>query len=63
MINCSNTGSEKECPKTEESGQEQTGAPEQEGGVQKSAYGSRKAGQSKREIMEELSRARFPWDE
>ncbi len=24
---------------------------------------SRKAGLSKREIMEELSRARFPWDE
>ena len=23
----------------------------------------RKAGRSKREIMEELSRARFPWDE
>lgn len=24
---------------------------------------SRKSGRSKREIMEELSRARFPWDE
>jgi hypothetical protein len=25
--------------------------------------GTRKSGQSKREIMEELSRARFPWEE
>jgi hypothetical protein len=25
--------------------------------------GARKSGQSKREIMEELSRARFPWEE
>lgn len=28
-----------------------------------SSYQSRKAAQSKREIMEELSRERFPWEE
>ncbi len=28
-----------------------------------SSYDSRKKNLSKREIMEELSRARFPWDE
>ena len=28
-----------------------------------SSYASRKKNLSKREIMEELSRARFPWDE
>ncbi|WP_255532674.1 hypothetical protein [Polynucleobacter sp. MWH-Jannik1A5] len=31
--------------------------------AQVSSYDSRKKNLSKREIMEELSRARFPWDE
>jgi 6-phosphogluconate dehydrogenase (decarboxylating) len=31
--------------------------------VKASSYQSRKAAQSKREIMEELSRERFPWEE
>ncbi len=34
-----------------------------EGVAQVSSYDSRKKILSKREIMEELSRARFPWDE
>ena len=37
--------------------------PAQEGDAQMSSYESRKKNLSKREIMEELSRARFPWDE
>ncbi len=31
--------------------------------VKTSSYQSRKSAQSKREIMEELSRERFPWEE
>ena len=31
--------------------------------TQESSYDSRKKNLSKREIMDELSRARFPWDE
>ena len=62
MVNHSNAGSDKEAPKTEELGQEQTSA-ERHGENQESSYSSRKAGKSKREIMEDLSRARFPWDE
>ena len=63
MANHSNTEPEIESPKTEDLGQEQTGAPDQQGENQESSYSSRKASKSKREIMEELSRARFPWDE
>ena len=63
MANLPNTSPEKESPKTEESGQEQPVLPEQQGEIQESSYSSRKAGKSKREIMEDLSRARFPWDE
>ncbi|BDT77576.1 hypothetical protein PKF023_13790 [Polynucleobacter yangtzensis] len=63
MTNHSNTEPEKESPKTEELGQEQADTPDQHGENQQSSYSSRKAGKSKREIMEELSRARFPWDE
>ena len=63
MANHSNTDSEKESPKTEEVGQVQANIPEQQGEIQQCSYNSRKAGKSKREIMEELSRARFPWDE
>ena len=63
MVNHSNAEPEKESPKTEEVGQEQANIPEQQGDNQQSSYNSRKAGKSKREIMEDLSRARFPWDE
>jgi hypothetical protein len=63
MANHSNTDPEKEISKTEEVGQVQANIPEQQGENQQSSYNSRKAGKSKREIMEELSRARFPWDE
>ena len=63
MANHSNTDPEKEVPKTEELGQEQADTPDQQGENQRSSYSSRKAGNSKREIMEDLSRARFPWDE
>jgi hypothetical protein len=63
MANHSNTDPEKEAPKTEELGQEQADTPDQLGENQESLYGSRKAAKSKREIMEDLSRARFPWDE
>ncbi|MCX7237206.1 hypothetical protein [Polynucleobacter sp.] len=63
MANHSNTEPEKEAPKTEDLGQEQAGAPDQQGDNQERSYSSRKAGKSKREIMEDLSRARFPWDE
>jgi hypothetical protein len=63
MANHSNTDPEKESPKTEEVGQVQPNIPEQQGEIQQSSYNSRKVGKSKREIMEELSRARFPWDE
>ena len=63
MANHSNTDPGKESPKTEEVGQVQANIPEQQGEIQQSSYNSRKAGKSKREIMEELSRARFPWDE
>ena len=62
MTNHSNSEPEKEAPKAEELGQEQTSA-ERHGEIQQSSYSSRKAGKSKREIMEDLSRARFPWDE
>ena len=37
--------------------------PAQEGEAQESSYESRKKNPTQREIMEELSRARFPWDE
>lgn len=63
MANHSNTDPEKEAPKTEDLGQEQASAPDQQGEIQESSYSSRKAAKSKREIMEDLSRARFPWDE
>ena len=63
MVNHSNTKPEKESPKTEGAGQEQTNIPEQQGEIQQNSYNSRKASKSKREIMEDLSRARFPWDE
>ena len=63
MANHSNSDLEKEAPKTEEWGQEQADTPDQQGDNQESSYSARKAGKSKREIMEELSRARFPWDE
>ena len=63
MANHSNTDPEKEAPKSEELGQEETGIPDQQGEIQESSYSSRKATKSKREIMEDLSRARFPWDE
>jgi hypothetical protein len=63
MVNHSNTESDKEAPKTEELGQEKAGIPDQQGENQESSYSSRKATKSKREIMEDLSRARFPWDE
>ena len=48
----------------EELGREQSGTPSDHGseGLQASNH-SRRVGRSKREIMEELSRARFPWDE
>ena len=58
-----NTESEKEAPKTEDLGQEQASTTDQQGEIQESSYSARKAGKSKREIMEDLSRARFPWDE
>ncbi|MBU3595151.1 hypothetical protein ICN10_01900 [Polynucleobacter sp. 86C-FISCH] len=48
---------------TEGAEQEQASAPKQQGENQESSYSSRKAAKSKREIMEDLSRARFPWDE
>ena len=63
MVNHSNAESDKEAPKTEELGQEKADIPDQQGENQESSYSSRKAGKSKREIMEDLSRARFPWDE
>ena len=63
MVNHSNTESEKVAPKTEEAGQEQEKTPEQQSEIQVSSYSSIRAGKSKREIMEDLSRARFPWDE
>ena len=63
MPNHSNTEPEKEAPKTEELGQEKAGTPDQQSENQESSYSSRKAAKSKREIMEDLSRARFPWDE
>jgi hypothetical protein len=63
MVNHSNTEPEKDAPKTEELGQEQAGTPDQQGENQESSYSSRKAAKSKREIMEDLSHARFPWDE
>jgi hypothetical protein len=45
-------------------GREQSETPsDQEGEGAQASNHSRKAGRSKREIMEELSRARFPWDE
>jgi hypothetical protein len=62
MANHLNKEPEKEAPKTEELGQEQAGTPDQLGENQESSYSSRKAAKSKREIMEDLSRARFPWD-
>ena len=62
MANHSNTEPEKEAPKSEVLGQEQT-STDQQGENQESSYSSRKAAKSKREIMEDLSRARFPWDE
>ena len=37
--------------------------PLQEGEPPRSSYDSRKKTLTKREIMEELSHARFPWDE
>jgi hypothetical protein len=63
MPNHSNTEPEKEAQKTEELGQGKAGTPYQQGENQESSYSSRKAAKSKREIMEDLSRARFPWDE
>ena len=63
MANHSNKESEKEDSMTEEAEQEQASTPDQQGDNQESSYSSRKAGKSKREIMEDLSRARFPWDE
>ena len=42
--------------------QSETPSDQEDGGAQASNH-LRKAGRSKREIMEELSRARFPWDE
>lgn len=63
MANHSNGEPEKETPKADELGQKQTGTPNHQGDNQESSYSSRKAAKSKREIMEELSRARFPWDE
>ena len=62
MVNHSNSDPKKEAPKAEELGQEQTSA-EQQGEIQQSSFSSRRAGKSKREIMEDLSRARFPWGE
>ena len=62
MENHSNTETEKEATKAEELGQEQTSA-ERQGEIQESSFSSRKAAKSKREIMEDLSRASFPWDE
>jgi len=48
----------------EELGREQSETPSDQGGESIQAPNhSRRAGRSKREIMEELSRARFPWDE
>jgi hypothetical protein len=48
----------------EELGREESETPSDQGGesIQASNH-SRRVGRSKREIMEELSRARFPWDE
>ena len=63
MTNHPNTEPEEESPKTEGAAQEQAKIPEQQGEIQQNSYNSRKAGKSKREIMEDLSRARFPWDE
>ena len=63
MANHSNKESEKEDSMTEGAEQEQASTPDQQGDNQESSYSSRKAGKSKREIMEDLSRARFPWDE
>lgn len=37
--------------------------PLQEGVTPRSSYDSRKKNLTKREIMEDLFRARFPWDE
>ena len=48
-----NEGLEKDPSAPKELGQEQSEMPSNH---------SRKTGHSKREIMEELSRARFPWD-
>ena len=63
MANHSNKKSEKEDSMAEGAEQEQASTPDQQGDNQESSYSSRKAGKSKREIMEDLSRARFPWDE
>jgi hypothetical protein len=70
MTNYSNTEPDnkedlkKESSTPEELGQEKSETPSGQGGegIQTSNH-SRNAGRSKREIMEELSRARFPWDE
>ena len=58
-----NISSENESPNMEELGEDQTGAPDLQRKDQPNSYSSRKAAKSKREIMEDLSRARFPWDE
>jgi hypothetical protein len=70
MTNHSNTEPDnkedlkKEPSTPEELGWEQSEiSSDQENEDRPASNHSRKAGRSKREIMEELSRARFPWDE
>jgi hypothetical protein len=57
-------GLKNESSTLEEWGREQSETLSDQGGKGLQAPNhSRRAGRSKREIMEELSRARFPWDE
>ena len=56
--------SETPSPQTEEVKQDvPQNVADQEGKTQSDSYSSRKAGLSKREIMEQLSRDRFPWED
>ena len=59
---CSNSNLEKEEIAPSDLADEKSATPSDNEKQQGSNH-SRKAARSKREIMEELSRARFPWDE
>ena len=61
MTNHSDTGPKSEKDREKDDSVSEQSFAENEAPV--SSYDSRKKNLSKREIMEELSRARFPWDE